>query len=205
MSLRDITKAERLKYERVWQNPVYREESPAVRVLPQIRDELGLGRTLKPGASLVDLGCGTGRAAQILADEGYNVWGVDIANNAIEKPRGSFGYQPAALHEFNFFSKVRADAGYCVDVMEHIPEELVMPTLENIAEQVAGSVYFRIAMFGDEWGKAQGYGDLHPTVKDVEWWVSRMCRVWQPGHAVCWWVEDDSHHGNLVLVVVVRK
>ena len=45
---------------------------------------LGLARTLKSGARVLDLGCGTGLLACRIAEEGFAVTGVDPAEGLVE-------------------------------------------------------------------------------------------------------------------------
>lgn len=49
-----------------------------------------LGRYLRPGARILDYGCGYGRVAAMLQEQGYEVVGVDAAAAMIEKARGLF-------------------------------------------------------------------------------------------------------------------
>ncbi len=47
-----------------------------------------LGRYLPPGARILDYGCGYGRVAALLHEQGYEVVGVDPAAAMVEKARG---------------------------------------------------------------------------------------------------------------------
>lgn len=50
-----------------------------------------VGARVSPGDPLLDFGCGTGELAAHLADAGFRVRGVDIADGMIEKARARFG------------------------------------------------------------------------------------------------------------------
>lgn len=195
----ELTMIERERYRRVWENPVYREESPAVRALDTVMQTVGRDATRR----LIDLGCGTGRAARALHFRGYTVGMVDIADNAVELGTLAPPFICAALHEFDTAELWPREecAGYCIDVMEHIPEALVVPTFENIARNIAGPVYFRIALFGDEWGQQQGYGNLHPTVRPFVWWIQQAMGVFESGDA---WLTQDAKHGGIMANIVVQ-
>jgi SAM-dependent methyltransferase len=52
---------------------------------------LGLARTLKSGARILDLGCGTGLLACRIAEEGYAVTGVDPAQGMLDVARSRLG------------------------------------------------------------------------------------------------------------------
>ncbi len=71
-------------------------ESPYYQILYQNRDEAEAGDfadTLlsclqpEPGARMLDIACGEGRFAIQLAARGYDVTGIDLSHNAIEKAR----------------------------------------------------------------------------------------------------------------------
>jgi SAM-dependent methyltransferase len=44
--------------------------------------------SLKQGCRVVDIGCGKGRHAMVLADLGLNVWGLDLSENSIAYAKG---------------------------------------------------------------------------------------------------------------------
>lgn len=160
-----LSEKERVKYEKMWDLPKYSERSPGMRFL-----EDGLRRLQPtPGASFVDLGCGTGRVSKTLSDMGFKVTAVDIAANAGKEFDGPFVQSclwelPESLGVFDY--------GYCADVLEHLPTERVPDTLIAISKHVR-CCYFQIANFvcheGDEIGE-----HLHLTVKPVDWWKETL-------------------------------
>lgn len=156
---------EKNKYERMWGLEKYHQRSPGMR---HLEDAL-LKLSPKPGATIVDLGCGTGRVSAELKKRGFRVVAVDIAENAATEFDGHFVASPlwdlpAELGKFDY--------GFCADVMEHIPTDHVAKTLECISLH-ASVVYFQIANFvcheGDEIGE-----HLHLTVKPIEWWKKEL-------------------------------
>lgn len=160
-----VAQEEREKYQTMWADPRYSERSPGMRFLDDALQKLNI----QPGASVVDLGCGTGRVAQALAEQGFDVTAVDIAPNAAAEFSGMFIC--ACLWElpenFRHF-----DYGFCADVLEHIPTEKISDTLQNIA-RVADTVYFQIANFECHMGEEHGL-HLHLTVKPIGWWLEAL-------------------------------
>lgn len=162
-----VTTEERQKYETMWADPRYSERSPGMRFLDDAMAKLNM----QPGATVVDLGCGTGRVAQALSEQGYSVTAVDIAPNACTEFSGTFVQAclwdlPARIPKFDY--------GFCADVLEHIPTDKVPDTLKNIA-RVAGTVYFQIANFECHMGDEHGL-HLHLTVKPMGWWQEALSR-----------------------------
>jgi 2-polyprenyl-3-methyl-5-hydroxy-6-metoxy-1,4-benzoquinol methylase len=166
--------AEREKYRTMWAFDSYRERSPGLRFLADALKKL----SPMPASSIVDLGCGTGRVSAELQRLGFDVTGVDIADNACTEFTGPFVTAslwslPEDLGRFQY--------GFCADVLEHIPTERVAQTLASIAGH-ASTVYFQIANFvcheGDKIGE-----HLHLTVKPLAWWRTMLDEDWIIEHA----------------------
>jgi hypothetical protein len=121
--------------------------------------------------SFTDWGCGTGRVAHALHDQGFPVRLVDIATNAY---RGDLPFVEACLWDLPA-SLPASDYGYCADVMEHIPPAQVQATLDGIALRTTIACYFQIAMFQDHHGDAIGQ-TLHLSVFPADWWKRRILR-----------------------------
>ncbi len=73
-----LARTERRKYEECWAHDDYRKYSPGESVLPIFKS------IARRRGTLVDIGCGTGRAGQHLADAGFDVTLLDFARNAPE-------------------------------------------------------------------------------------------------------------------------
>jgi len=118
---------EQAKYETLWTKPEYRAyapgESAAQVFLAQARP--------RPGSEVIDFGCGTGRGALMMALlGGMKVHMLDFAINCLDSEmRDALGTQAPVLkftqHDLNKPIALRAEYGFCTDVMEHIPPDEV--------------------------------------------------------------------------------
>jgi SAM-dependent methyltransferase len=159
--------SEREKYEHMWTFPRYRESSPGEALVSDFVAEM------QPisDASIIDFGCGPGRATQKLHDMGYDAIGVDIAANCLDADVtiplvvSPFWELPPALH---------ADYGFCCDVMEHIEPHRVDDVLAAISQCVHRGCYLQIAFTPDNFGPALIGEPLHLTVESADWWASKL-------------------------------
>ena len=163
----NISETERQKYERVWaEEENYRKANWGLKIWQQYS-------ALFHGKSILDIGCGTGRLAGMLLEQGFEVGAVDIADNAIDpdlrevlKPY----FTRTTLWDMDLGRMF--DMGVCADVMEHLPEDKVIPSLERIKAHCR-TVLFVIA----------GYPSthkgiiLHLTLKDGNWWQEQIASL----------------------------
>jgi len=160
-----LEKEESKKYTKMWAFDSYRERSPGMRFINKAIDAIHP----EEGASIIDLGCGTGRTSNHLSELGYKVTALDIAENACTEYAGDFIQSciwsiPSNTGKFNY--------GVCFDVMEHLPTEKVDKSIKCVARH-CDIAYFQIANFvcheGDKIGES-----LHLTVKSADWWLNAM-------------------------------
>lgn len=174
-----VAEREAWKYRQMWADDCYRN-APGLEHVGQAWELMAL----ETGAKVVDFGCGTGRSLASFRDLGAAVLGVDIATNCMD-PELTIPLCIAPLWE----AKVSGDAGYCTDVMEHIPPEFVERTLNNIMASVP-KCFFRIDFDKDQCGAVIGE-TLHLSVHSFEWWRDTFRRL---GFVVSW-AERRGDHG----------
>lgn len=155
------TEKEQAKYEKTWRDRNYRLTSPGEKSVPMFMEyepELG---------TLIDFGCGTGRATKKLQERGFDVLGVDIAENA---PDTGIPFEKACIWETPF----KAKWAYCCDVLEHIPTDRIDDTLANMQTDNA---FLRVHLHEDKFGKRVNEV-LHMTVRPHEWWLEKISKYW---------------------------
>lgn len=166
----DLATTERTKYQRMWRESAYRQWSPGGASVPQFLE----GVTWQPGQTVVDLGCGTGRAADLMASRGLSVTLVDFCREAVE--RGSPDFIDANLWDLPP-SLGPFDWIYCVDVLEHLPTEHIDTALDGFARITRLGGFLQIALFEDHCGTLIGE-TLHLTIQPHEWWREKIASRW---------------------------
>lgn len=169
---------EREKYTRVWGSfPKYREVAPGASVAPYAWYHFGSPAS----GTLIDFGCGTGKAAEYFQRRGLDVTGVDIAANCLNPEVFSVPLVVACLWALP--STLKAKFGFCTDVLEHIPPERVDAVLAGIAASCQSQAYFQIATFEDRFGTVVGE-PLHLTVRPPLWWYAQLGVHWPHVQAI---------------------
>jgi SAM-dependent methyltransferase len=151
------------KYAKTWAVEQYRKISPGLNVAPEaftVLRDIGLKRR----DTLTDYGCGTGRAGKFFMKEGLWVCGIDICPGALEEQLDKF--IPGALWDLPPETPT-TDWAFCVDVLEHLPEETLATTIKGIVGHTRKGGFFQVAHFPSEFQGQQ----LHLTIKPNAWWV----------------------------------
>lgn len=120
--------------------------------------------------TVIDFGCGTGRATKKFVDMGFSAVGVDFVNAV----QGDVPFIHACLWAMPDMS---ADWGFCADVMEHIPPEKVSDVLHQIRRRTTKGCFFQISLTKDSFGDRIGER-LHLTVQPADWWSEQLNKHW---------------------------
>ena len=180
-----VRPTEKALYTDLWTRQEYRSVSPGEACVEEF---LRQARP-KKGASVIDLGCGTGRAGLLLAVlGGLDVTLLDFASNCLDDDiRAMLATQ---AHTLRFIEAdltkplpVAAEYGFCVDTLEHIPLAQVDAVLDHCL-RACQHVFFQIATGADACGALVGHA-LHLTQRPCGWWLQKFrdrdCAVHPPG------------------------
>lgn len=166
--------SERDIYRKMWTKPEYRKVAPGEDVAQIFLQQA----KPKPGAEVLDIGCGTGRGAFNLALFGrMNVTMLDFADNCLDEdivPMLETQKQSLRFIEADITKPLPAQApyGFCTDVMEHIPPKDVDKVLDNCL-LACQHVFFQISCVDDVCGKIIGH-PLHLSVHPYDWWLKKF-------------------------------
>ncbi len=168
----DLAVRERKKYERCWSVPEYRKYSPGANMVRPFLEIVNPWH-----GRVIDFGCGDGQASVKLADLGFKVVGVDHVD-ARRKGKRKYHFIQKNLWD-PFDDGLRAEYGFCCDVMEHIPEEKVDDVLKNILSCVR-HCFFSISLTEDGFGEHPEINErLHLTVRSYSWWRKKLSQYGQ--------------------------
>lgn len=128
--------------------------------------------SVRKGAVIADIPCGTGRLSEVLLEQGFTVAGMDISSDMLGVAKAKlarFGsrFRPEVRDATTLAgSGVRFDAALCARVLMHFPLDEQIVFLKNVAAVTAGPVVF-----------TQGvYSPYHR----VRRWLKRLLRNQKP-------------------------
>lgn len=164
---------DRQKYEELAGVRGYGDFSPGERYAPVFRELAG-----SVGGSVLDAGCCTGKGGLALYRDGWGGFTVALcdytAAHLVDDAKRLPFYLVRSLWDPGVIEQVgRYDYVYCCDVLEHIPREFTMLTVQNLARIAKRAVFFSISLLPDSFGAWVGR-PLHETVESYVWWRDRL-------------------------------
>ena len=191
---------EKLKYMKCWEGDQYRHRSPGqfcVDMFLEAWQQMGGEK----GQTLIDWGCGTGRAARLL-DEHFDVTPMDFAPNCLDEEHAEYFGDRFVEHDITKRTPLHADWGFCTDVMEHLPPEQIDDALQTILSS-CDIAFFQIANFHDynnthhifETDLEELEDHLHLTVWEYDQWLRKFS-----DHGVIVFRSLDQPHHSIFIV-----
>lgn len=120
-------------------------------------------RPRRPGARVLDVGCGAGQVVGRLTEAGYEAYGVDVSEPNIERARRfSSRCQFYDGKQLPFPDGHFASVG-ALNVLEHVEEpESFVPELVRVAEPGG-----RVLISSPNFFRVIGYKDYHPKMRGI--------------------------------------
>lgn len=124
--------------------------------------------------SVLDVGCGNGFSVSEFIKRGYEAKGTDISKYVVEHPipelHGKHVLVTAPASALPF-SDNSFDLVFCTDVMEHIPEKEVKPSIREMARVARRHLFFTISIHESSSHNTLEY---HTTLRPRSWWESTL-------------------------------
>lgn len=100
--------------------------------------------------TVTDWGCGNGKASELFEHVGLEVVGLnDIASNALHDDSDFHDlFECAPLHKA---SPPGSDISFCSDVLEHVPKDLIIMSIENIVQHTTVGAFFAVSTAGSQY------------------------------------------------------
>ncbi|MBT4257569.1 methyltransferase domain-containing protein [archaeon] len=134
-------------------------------------------KLLKRNSKILDLGCGTGRAALYLAKKGHKVTAIDISETGIEKLNEYAKKEKLKINSFvGDFNNYKIDGSYDAVValfsIHFLQEKKVFNLIKNIKQKTKKNGFNFIGVFRKSKGNKNNYqfgnGELSTMYSDWE-------------------------------------
>jgi SAM-dependent methyltransferase len=125
---------------------------------------------------ILDVGTGIGQVVAHLRNEGFEAYGTDIADSV--RPYWMMGNivpfcRVCPAHQLPY-KDGEFDIVSCTEVLEHIPEEYVLPSLKEIYRVGNGDFIMTYALGKAMHKMPNDFSEPHVTIKSMTWWTEKM-------------------------------
>lgn len=179
-NMADLVESLSETYREMWGVEAYQNFSPGLESIDFFENMADP----QAGASILDAGCGSGKAALELERRGYQVAMCDLIGEAVMPEARSIPFKQAVLWQSlgGLYQSLvqnrkpltlRFDYVYCCDVLEHLPKEWTMLAVRRMMDIAENGLFLSIAFLPDNFGLQIGQ-PLHLTVEPFTWWRDNL-------------------------------
>lgn len=133
------------------------------------------------GPALLEVGCATGWFVRTARLQGFDAWGVDISDWAIEHPADGVGEYIAQANVLDigyggYGVKTYHDVVCSWEMLEHVPEDDVVAALDSMVQTLkpGGLFVHRIALDDASHDHNAHDDETHFTIRPRRWWVDQF-------------------------------
>lgn len=164
---------------------------------------------LSTGASVLDIGCGTGELLEYYSDNGFVSAGIDVAEEMIRISKEkvpSAGVRNLSLYNMDKMGE-KFDAISATFVLVHVPKEKINEVVEKVYERLNdGGVFFAQFTTSLQEGLQDEPLDNSCKYYAVNYSNDEICSVLENhGFSVLDNITDEEINSNGVGVVIARK
>ena len=128
---------------------------------------------------IIDFGFGEGSAIDYFIKNRFQVEGIEISSYAIKKQRDKgIIVHHSSLDHIPSIQDKSFEFGFCNDVIEHLPQNAIIPTLNEMKRICSGKIYLSVCPTPSHHLSDNGE-NLHLTVKPKEWWENEFKKIGQ--------------------------
>ncbi len=187
-----VKSAETELYSDIWRDVTgYGQFAPGEQYLPLFTEIINLFPNRRPqNTTILDAGCGSGKAAAALHAASYNVRLCDLTDEGLVPEARHLPFYSASLWNDLYFvtrgfghpNRTTADFVYCCDVLEHIPKQFTMLAIDQMLRVADTGLFLSVSLVPDSFGVWAGK-NLHQTVESFVWWRDALRELGHVGEA----------------------
>lgn len=139
---------------------------------------------------VLDVGCGPGQVLRLCAAAGFEVEGTEVVDVLFDRQLRGYAVRVAELPRLPF-PAASFDAVLAVDVLEHLEEDEVEPSIDELARVTRRYLLTEVSSNPFLWTLSSGERvDMHRTLRPWSWWAEKIGRrfvdVTSVGGVVAW-------------------